>query len=135
MALRIHCSRSKIFMAPGSTADRHGARKFMIAAGQTVAAPSWLRETSTYKDGVKDGSVLDLTPPTAPVAAAATTAAPAAPEPEPEPAAPVAETAPAEELSPEEAEDRALEEANAAKLPQAQRAPKGVVRASAKKAQ
>lgn len=124
MALRIHCSRSKIFMAPGSTADRHGARKFMIAAGQTVAAPSWLRETATYKHGVKDGSVLDLTPPTAPE-----------PEPEPEPTAPAAETALAEELSPEEAEDRALEEANAAKLPQAQRAPKGVVRASAKKAQ
>lgn len=129
MALRIHCSRSKIFMAPGSTADRHGARKFMIAAGQTVAAPSWLRETATYKHGVKDGSVLDLTPPTAPAAE------PEPPAPEPEAAAPVVEIAPAEELSPEEAEDRALEADNAAKLPQAQRAPKGVVRASAKKAQ
>ena len=129
MALRIHCSRAKIFMAPGSTTDRHGARKFMIGAGQTVAAPSWLRETATYKYGVKDGSVLDLTPPAAPVVPAA---APVAPEPEPEAAAPAVATAPADES---EDEDRALEEANAAQRPQAQRAPKGVVRASAKKAQ
>lgn len=63
MALTLHCKRSKIFNLPGSTINGHGEKKFLIAAGQTVQAPNWIRDTGTYKYGLKDKSIVDLTSP------------------------------------------------------------------------
>lgn len=62
MALQLFFKRSKIFLA------NHGDRelRFQAPAGNVpVPAPNWVRKTIGYKLGVADGSIVDLTPPTA----------------------------------------------------------------------
>jgi len=59
---QIYLNRSKIF-----NCDVDGAAR-TVALGRTsngkpVAAPEWIVETATYKLGIKDGSIVDLTPP------------------------------------------------------------------------
>lgn len=69
MALNLHCKRSKVFRLPATSEDGgHGERFYQIMAGQTMQAPEWARETDTYKWGIKDGSIADLTPPKSPSA-------------------------------------------------------------------
>ena len=64
--LQLYVTRSKIFIA----LDESGTeRRFTLGRSTTPqAAPDWVRDTATFKYGVKDKSIVDLTPPK-PVAA------------------------------------------------------------------
>ena len=61
--VQLYFTRAKIFLIPGD--DENGERRFTAqpSAGKPVPAPDWVRETATYKFGIKDKSVVDLTPP------------------------------------------------------------------------
>jgi hypothetical protein len=50
--------RSKIFLAHVDGAER---RKVCPAGPTPQAMPAWIRDTDTYKNGLKDGSIMDLT--------------------------------------------------------------------------
>lgn len=64
--MNVYLKRAKIFLV---YSEDTGEQRF--AAGPTnsqpVVAPDWIKETTTYKLGLKDGSIVDLTPPYAPV--------------------------------------------------------------------
>ena len=59
--MQIYVKRSKIFMA-----EQDGAEVRFVASvtanGQTLKAPDWIRHTATYQHGIKDGSIINLTP-------------------------------------------------------------------------
>jgi hypothetical protein len=55
--------RSKIFLH--STSDGVNVRFSVGVSNQPVQVPEWVTETLTYKHGVRDGSILDLTLPAA----------------------------------------------------------------------
>ena len=60
MAMSLHFKRAKSFVA---VVDG-GTRKFLAQPGyvaQTV--PGWVADTETFKRGVEDGSIVNLTPP------------------------------------------------------------------------
>lgn len=61
--LQLYFKRSKIFLA-----DREGMslRYYAVPSGPNGSAsvPNWVRETLTYKHGIADKSIIDLTPPT-----------------------------------------------------------------------
>jgi len=60
MAMQLHFKRAKSFVA---VVDG-GTRKFLAQPAmiaQTV--PNWVADTETFKLGVKDGSIVNLTPP------------------------------------------------------------------------
>ena len=61
MSLQLYVKRSKIFMA-----EQDGAEVRFVASvtanGQTLKAPDWIRHTATYQHGIKDGSIINLTP-------------------------------------------------------------------------
>jgi len=61
--VQLYFTRAKIFLIPGD--DENGERRFTAqpSAGKPVPAPDWVRETATYKFGIKDKSIVDLTPP------------------------------------------------------------------------
>jgi hypothetical protein len=61
--VQLYFTRAKIFLIPGD--DENGERRFTAqpSAGKPVPAPDWVRETATYKFGIKDRSIVDLTPP------------------------------------------------------------------------
>jgi hypothetical protein len=105
MALRLHVKRTKMFMLHGAS-----TRQFQIQAGQTVMAPEWVKQTRTYGDGLKDESIVDLTPPR-PVAAI----------PEPEEKAPEAEPEAEPEAPPAPKPDPTDEELEAAQAQERQR--------------
>lgn len=71
---QLYLNRSKIFIDVSTGAERRVALT-RTAGGKPVGAPDWVCSTDTYKLGVKDGSIVDLTPPK--------TVAPAAQDPEP----------------------------------------------------
>lgn len=55
MSLQLHCTRSKIFI-------QSGERSVKCGRGETTNVPNWVRDTVGYKAGVKDKSIIDLTP-------------------------------------------------------------------------
>ena len=59
--VQLYITRSKIFLA----VDKTGAeRRFTLGRGALPqSAPDWVRNTLTYEYGVKDKSIVDLTPP------------------------------------------------------------------------
>jgi hypothetical protein len=60
MAMSLHFKKAKAFVA---TVDG-GTRKFLAQPGfvaQTV--PDWVADTATFRQGIKDGSIVNLTPP------------------------------------------------------------------------
>jgi len=61
--VQLYFTRAKIFLIPGD--DENGERRFtaQASAGHPLPAPNWVRETATYKFGIKDKSIVDLTPP------------------------------------------------------------------------
>jgi hypothetical protein len=62
MALQLYFKRAKIFLHtnPDGVSKRYYAT---ISARGPVVTPSWLSETLTFKHGINDGSIVDLTPP------------------------------------------------------------------------
>ena len=62
--LQLYFKRAKIFLH--TTEDGQALRyNAIISTNGPVAVPDWVRQTLTYKCGLKDASVIDLTPPTA----------------------------------------------------------------------
>jgi hypothetical protein len=61
MPLNLYVKRAKSFLL--NTED--GERALTLYAGNTgpQPAPDWIKQTMTYKLGVKDGSIIDLTVP------------------------------------------------------------------------
>jgi hypothetical protein len=78
MALHLHCKRSKMFIK----ADGASHKQVLCPRGETTVVPDWVKDDIGYKQGVKDGSIIDLTPPKAPKASPEPEAEP---KPEPEP--------------------------------------------------
>jgi len=61
--LTLWCKKAKIFIEH----DGDRERKFVAeAANHPVQAPEWVKKNLGYKMGVKDGSIVDLTPPKLP---------------------------------------------------------------------
>lgn len=59
MALQLHCKRSKLFM-------RHNGKtqeKVTCARGEVTKVPDWVKDQPGYAAGIKDKSIVDLTPP------------------------------------------------------------------------
>ena len=123
MSRQMYFKRAKIFLAQDPSG---GEQRYLAPVGGPVAVPNWVCKTLGYSLGIKDGSIVDITPPNKP--------APVVEE-EEEPATPaVSEADPAEtDDSPgEEAEDTA-EETPAVPTPTVNkfnRAGNGFVRAS-----
>jgi hypothetical protein len=62
--LQLYFKRAKIFLY---TTDAGQALRYnaIISTNGPVPVPDWVKQTLTYKCGLKDSSVIDLTPPTA----------------------------------------------------------------------
>ena len=61
--LNLYFKRAKIFLH--TTEDGQALRyNAIISANGPVAVPDWVKNTLTFRCGVKDSSVIDLTPPT-----------------------------------------------------------------------
>ena len=69
--LQLYITRSKIFIS----LDESGTeRRFTLGRSTTPqAAPDWVRDTVTFKYGIRDKSIVDLTPPKPVVVKAAPT--------------------------------------------------------------
>ena len=64
MALTLFLKRSKIFL--DQTNGEGGERRWQAqAAPQPVQAPDWVALAPGFAEGIKDGSITDLTPPKA----------------------------------------------------------------------
>jgi hypothetical protein len=122
----MYFKRAKIFLAQDANG---GEQRYLAPVGGPVAVPNWVCKTMGYKLGVKDGSIVDVTPPKviAPIVEED------APEPVPakdqdgppkDDALPT-DDAPEGEEEPEEPE---AEEAPKAKVPKSSRAGKGTIR-------
>lgn len=60
MAMTLYCKRAKCFVQ----SDEAGTKKFLLQAGPSPQpVPNWVADTPTFKQGVKDGSIVNLTPP------------------------------------------------------------------------
>lgn len=59
--LQLYLTRSKIFITEVDGAERRFTAT-RCANGKPIAAPDWVRNTPTYKYGVRDESIMDLTP-------------------------------------------------------------------------
>ena len=57
---QLYFTRAKLFLHEVDGAVRRFAAT--PSAGRPTNAPDWVRETDTYKLGIKDGSITDLTP-------------------------------------------------------------------------
>lgn len=120
MALKLHCKRSKLFMRSTSE-GRH--ERVTAVAGAVTSVPDWVATTDGYKYGVKDGSIVDLTPPKQVVAASEPVAATKVTE------APEAESTSGSESG--ESTDDDTEDAEAKpKTTARSRVPKGIVSAT-----
>lgn len=66
--MQIYVKRSKIFMN-----DSNGKHQRVALTKQDgpQPAPDWVRNAPGFKEGIKDGSIIDLTPVPQPVAVAA----------------------------------------------------------------
>ena len=61
--LNLYFKRAKIFLH--TTDDRQALRyNAIISTNGPVPVPDWVKNTLTFRCGVKDSSVIDLTPPT-----------------------------------------------------------------------
>ena len=60
--LTLHFKRSKLFMLSG---EGQGTKRFQAGPthGGAIQVPVWVEETQTYQMGIKDGSIVNLTPP------------------------------------------------------------------------
>lgn len=130
MSVTLHCKKSKVFIVPGSSADGHGVRKFLVGAGDTRQAPDWVLTTDTYKWGLVDKSILNLSPPK-PIAAVevkSTSEVEGSQEPTPQEAS---DTAPAGSDAVPEPSDEELEAANKSERSKSTtKLPKGTVQAA-----
>ena len=72
---QLYFTRAKLFQHEVDGAVRRFTA--VPSAGRPVQAPDWVRDTPTFKLGIKDGSITDLTP-AAPVAETVVAAAPEA---------------------------------------------------------
>ena len=116
--LTLYFKRAKLFLHYANG----GERRFVTGPTKEgpIQVPAWVAETQTYQLSIKDGSIVNLTPPE-PVAATA-----AEPEPELEPVEDHDE--PDDKASEDDNED----EAPVAKAMKSSRAGKGSITASAK---
>lgn len=127
MPMTLAFSRSKCFVQ----SDDNGTKKFTVQANPTarVHVPFWVANTPTFKHGIKDGSITNLTPPEQMPGYKAPVAVAEVPEPTPE------------ELDAADAADGAAEQTEAPQAPFGAQpmtpvapAPKvGGIRANAKK--
>ncbi len=64
MPMTLVFKRAKSFVHVAS-GPHGGSKKFLAQAGPAnpVPVPFWVAETATYKQGIKDGSIVNLTPP------------------------------------------------------------------------
>jgi len=79
--LTLYFNRAKLFMLGSDS----GELRYTNGVGKWADVPEWVTQTDTYKYGIKDGSIVDLTPPerpAAPVVAAEPDQAPDPVEPE-----------------------------------------------------
>lgn len=75
--LQLFFSRAKIFELINSDDEHLRFVAPISSGGRPLAVPDWVKQTLTYKYGIADGSITDLTPPAR--------RAPKVVEPEPEP--------------------------------------------------
>lgn len=62
MPMTLYFKRAKAFVTPSEN-DR-GTRKFLAQPGpHPQPVPFWVADTETFKQGLKDGSIINLTPP------------------------------------------------------------------------
>ena len=57
--LQLYFKRAKLFL----TEQNGKEERFTAPVGGPVSAPDWVKGTDGYKYGVKDGSIVDITPP------------------------------------------------------------------------
>ena len=60
--LTLHFKRSKLFML---AKEGHGELRFITGPTRegAIQVPAWVEETQTYQMGIKDKSIINLTPP------------------------------------------------------------------------
>lgn len=59
MPMTLYCTRAKSFVS-----EENGTKQFHLLPGpHPQPAPFWVAETATYKHGIKDKSIVNLTPP------------------------------------------------------------------------
>lgn len=65
--MNVYLKSAKIFLL-ASGDEGIGERRFSAgpSVSQPILAPDWIKETNTFIYGVKDGTIIDLTPPGAP---------------------------------------------------------------------
>lgn len=63
MPMTLAFKRAKCFVAPSE--NDKGTKKFLANAGPAnpIQVPFWVADTTTYTMGIKDGSIVNLTPP------------------------------------------------------------------------
>lgn len=62
MPMTLWFKRAKNFVMPSG--NDHGEKKFVAMPGPNpTPVPFWVSETKTFTDGIKDGSIVNLTPP------------------------------------------------------------------------
>jgi hypothetical protein len=59
--MTLHVSRAKCFVH--QTGDSGTKKHLLQPAPKPQFAPMWVSETATFKQGIKDGSIVNLTPP------------------------------------------------------------------------
>jgi hypothetical protein len=95
--MSLHFKRAKSFTA---TVDG-GTRKFLAQLGFVAQqVPFWVADTATFRQGIKDGSIVDLTPPALMPGYKAPKKADHEPEPEPEAEATTEEEPEPEQVAP-----------------------------------
>jgi hypothetical protein len=57
--LKVHFTRAKVFQHHNGIAEQ----RFQVAPGVNTQVPLWVKNTLGWTMGVKDGSIVDLTPP------------------------------------------------------------------------
>lgn len=57
--LKVHFTRAKVFQHHNGIAEQ----RFQVAPGVNTQVPLWVKSTLGWEMGVKDGSIVDLTPP------------------------------------------------------------------------
>jgi hypothetical protein len=62
MPMTLYFKRAKAFVS--DTSNDRGTLKFLAQPGPTpMLVPFWVAETATFKRGIEDGSIINLTPP------------------------------------------------------------------------
>jgi hypothetical protein len=57
--LKVHFTHAKVFQHHNGIAEQ----RFQVVPGVNTQVPLWVKETLGWTMGVKDGSIVDLTPP------------------------------------------------------------------------